>query len=112
MELYFPPNVQVSPSFNSSYDCQFEWNQNSCNIVFVQTATYLKMTIKPTGTWSTNMPNGFPYQYRTWIYLRNILFPTTSTTKTVYPIYCTLYKSDVVNPVAYRKGYFISANPR
>ena len=70
------------------------------------------MTIKATGSFATSMPNPFPYQYRTWIYLRNLLFPTTSTTKVIYPIYCTLYKSDVVNPVAYRRSYFISANPR
>lgn len=34
LKLYFPPNVQRSPSFNSSDDCRFQNNLNSCNVVF------------------------------------------------------------------------------
>ena len=73
--VYFPPQVQVSSSFNTSYDCQFQWNQNSCDITFNRTATYLKVTIKAIGSFATSYPNPFEYNVRRYIMLRNLLFP-------------------------------------
>lgn len=70
------------------------------------------MTIKATGTWAASNPNAFPYRSTINIYIRNLLFPTTTTTKVIYPIYATLYKADAVGTVVYRRAHFVSANPR
>lgn len=85
-------------------------NTDSCDITFLRTSNYLRVTIKGKGTYLASNPNPFLYQTDNHIYLRNFIFPP-STNKVVYPIYVTLYKSDVVNPVEYKRAYYISANP-
>jgi hypothetical protein len=112
VEFYLPPTVQVSPSFDPTNDCRFDNNLNSCNIVFVQTATYLKVTVKAIGTYAAGKSNPFPYQSYTYIYLQNILFPQATTNRVIYPIYVTLYKADIVNPPAYRSAEFLGVDPR
>ena len=91
-----------------SADCSFDWfNTGSCDVAFQQTATYLKVTIKATGSYATSTPNPFEQNVQRWIYLRNILFPKAATDRNLNVIYMTLYKSDVVNPTYYRKAQFL-----
>lgn len=99
LSFYLPPIVQVSPSFNVSNDCRISNNQFSCDIVFTRTSNYLKVTIKGSASYLVGTPNIFPYTSTIYIYLTNIYFPKASTNKVIYPIYATLYKSDIVNPV-------------
>lgn len=77
----------------------------------MKTSSYLQITIKGSTSYLVSNPNIFPYRTSIYIYLRNLLFPKSSSNKIVYPIYATLYKSDVVNPTEYMRMYFISANP-
>ena len=91
MTMYLPPSVQVSPNFNSSSDCQISGSLNSCIITFMQTSTYLKITIQGTTSYLASVPNIFGYNTGRYIYLRNILFPAASTVKTIYQIYFALY---------------------
>ena len=43
-----------------SADCSFDWfNTGSCDVAFQQTATYLKVTIKATGSYAASTPNPF-----------------------------------------------------
>lgn len=109
IQFYLPPNVQISPSFSAGNDCRFGSTYNSCDVAFEQTATYLKITIKATGSYAVSNPNPFPYNSRIYLYIRNILFPKAATDRQIYPIYMTLYKSDVVNPTYYRKAMFLGA---
>ena len=112
--MYLAPTVVVSPTFDPSLDCRIAStaNTNSCDIVFEQTTTYLKVTIRATASYAVGTPNPFPYNQRIYVYLRNIRFPKSSSTQTVYPIYVSLYKSNIVNPTAYRRGTFLCATPR
>ncbi len=96
--------MKVLPSFNAVNDCQINWNVNSCAITFVQSSSFLKVTIKGSATYLAGTPNIFPYTTYTTIYLRNIYFSVASTNNILYPVYMTLFKSDVVNPTAY---YFV-----
>lgn len=64
----------------------------------MKTSTYLQVTIKGSASYLVSNPNIFPYQTSIYIYLRNILFPKSSSNKIIYPVYATLYKSDIVNP--------------
>jgi len=111
VDLYLSPNVVVSPTFNTSSDCQLWWNVSSCIITFTRTSSYLKITVKGTASYLASYPNPFPFQYQNYICLRNIMFPYSSTNKNIYPAYATLYKSDVVNPTAYYYYRVIGAIP-
>ena len=116
VEFYLSPLVEVSPTFDPNSDCRFHSTSStymgSCNIVFVKTANYLKITIKATGSYAVSNPNPFPHNTRRYIYLRNMVYPKSSSNKVIYPIYMTLYKSDVVNPTAYRRMRVTCAVPR
>ena len=67
------------------------------------------MTVKATGTFATNNPNPFDYNVDRYVRIRNFLFPKSATDRQLYIVYMTLFKSDVVNPVYYRKAQFLGA---
>lgn len=104
LRFYLPPIVEVSPSFDPNNDCRIANNINSCQITFARTSTYLQVTIRGSSTYLVSNPNIFPYRTTVVIYLRNILFPKSSSNKVIYPVYATLYKSDVVNPTQYMRA--------
>lgn len=111
MSMYLPPNVQVASNFDSNTDCMISGNTNSCAISFLQTSTYLKITIQGTTSYLASVPNIFPYNTGRYIYLKNIYFPTASTVKTIYQIYFALYEGNVVNPNTYYQVLTVSADP-
>ena len=96
LRFYLPPQVERASNFDPVNDCRINNNVDSCDITFNQTSNYLRVTVKGKGTYSTS--NIFPHNTGVNIYLRNILFPPSSN-KVVYPVYATLYKSDVPNTV-------------
>jgi hypothetical protein len=103
--------VQVSTSFNANTDCTIQSVAGSCLVTIVPTSTYLQVTVKGSPTYLSGTPNAFNYQTTVDVRLYNFVFPLASTNKIVYPIYLTLYKSDIVNPTEYRRAYFFSADP-
>lgn len=105
IRFYLPPIVQVATTFNANTDCTIT-SQASCYVTIDSQSTYLQVTVKGIST-----SNVFPYQTYIEVRLYNFLFPLASTNKIVYPIYLTLYKSDIVNPTEYRRAFFISADP-
>jgi hypothetical protein len=75
------------------------------------TANYVKLTIKGSNTYLLTTPNPFDYQTSRYIYLYNIRHSRTTSNKYVYPTYVSLYKSDVVNPIAYNFMRTINVQP-
>ena len=98
LRFYLPPQVEIASNFDPINDCRINNNVDSCDITFYQTSNYLRITVKGKGLYLNNNPNIFPYNTGVNVYLRNILFPPSSN-KVDYPVYATLYKSDVPNTV-------------
>lgn len=118
IELYFSPNVVISNSFDPNQDCQLRqsstqgsYSPNSCSVSYLQAPSYLKITIKPNSAYSSTVPNLFPYASATYILLKNIMFSLSTSNKNLYPLYITLYKSDVVNPTTYLYLTYVQALP-
>lgn len=118
LDLYFSPNVIISSSFNQNVDCQLyqgtfsaSWQANTCLVTITQTSTYLKITVRANTAYIVTVPNLFPFQSSTYIRLKNMAFTLSSSNKNVYPVYCALYQSDVVNPTTYYALRMISATP-
>ena len=83
----------------------------TCIVTIVRTVNYLKLTVKGNPNYLSNVSNIFPFQSTTYINLHNMAFTKSSSNKYIFPVYCALYKSDVVNPVAYNYARVISAHP-
>ena len=118
IELYFSPNVIISNSFNQNLDCaihqdlyQPTMTYHSCIVTIVRTPNYLKLTVKANANYLANVSNIFPYQSSTYLNLHNMAFTKSASNKYIYPVYCALFKSDVVNPVSYNYARIISAYP-
>lgn len=77
----------------------------------MQAPGYLKITIKPNSNYTTSVPNLFPFASATYISLKNLMFSLSTSNKNLYPLYMTLYKSDVVNPTTYLSLTYIQALP-
>jgi len=91
----------IGVGFDTTTDCLINSSPNYCILTYYQTPTYLKLTIKGSSTYLSTNPNMFPYNTYTTIILKNIYFPVTSSNKNLYPVYVTLFKSDIVNPIPY-----------
>ena len=118
LDLYFTPKVIISSSFNQNVDCQLyqqtfyaSWQANTCLVTILQTSTYLKITVRANTAYLATVPNLFPFQSSTYIRLKNMAFTLSSSNKNVYPVYCALYQSDVVNPTTYYYARQISSTP-
>ena len=113
LSVFLPPNVQISSNFNPTTDCMFQSisNPGSCSLTYNQTSTHLQLVIQGSATYLASNPNPFPYGTYISIYLKNINFPITSSTKTMYQIYVSLFASNVVNPITYYSLQTVSANP-
>lgn len=118
IDMYLSPKVIISTSFNQNNDCQIfqnqtvpSYNSNTCLVSIVQTSTYVRLTIQANATYLSTISNLFPYQSFTYIRLKNMAFPLTSSNKNVYPLYLALYQSNVVNPITYYYSIQISCNP-
>jgi len=118
IELYFSPNVVISNSFDPNQDCQLRqsstqgsYMSNSCSVAYTQAPGFLKITIKPNSAYSISVPNLFPYRSTTFILLKNMMFSLSTSNKNLYPLYMTLYKSDVVGPTTYNYLTYIQALP-
>jgi hypothetical protein len=95
--------------YQSSY--QPSWTTNACLVTITQTANYLRLTIRANSNYLSNVPNFFAFQSYAYIGLKNMAFTLTSTNKNVFPVYCALYKSDVVNPTTYYYMRMINSMP-
>ena len=69
------------------------------------------MTIRANSAYLATVPNFFAYQSYAYIGIKNIAFTLSSSNKNVFPVYCALYKSDVVNPTTYNYMRVISSMP-
>jgi hypothetical protein len=111
IDVYLSPNFLVASSFNQNTDCRFDNTAGTCLMTTVTTPNYVKLTIKATSSYLSGTPNPFAHQtYRT-VYIYNIMPTITSSNKNLYPVYITLYQSDVVSPVAYYYYRFLSIMP-
>lgn len=84
---------------------------HSCLVTILRTPNYLKLTVKANSNYLANVSNIFPFQSSTYFNLHNMAFTYSSSNKYIFPVYIALYKSDVVNPVAYNYARIISAHP-
>lgn len=80
-------------------------------MTITQTSSYLRLTIRANSAYLAQVPNFFSYQAYAYIGLKNIAFTLSSSNKNVFPVYCALYKSDVVNPTTYYNVRMISSMP-
>lgn len=118
VDIYLPPSVTIGSNFDQNTNCrlyqsafQANWLSNSCLVDILRTPSYVKLTVRANANYLLTVPNLFPYQSYTYIQMNNIAYTTVSTNKNVYPIYCTLYKSDVVNPTAYHSFRIVQIHP-
>jgi hypothetical protein len=118
IDIYFSPKVIIALSFDQNADCMLyqttlrpSWVSNACQISVTQASTHLRLTIRANTNYLTTVPNFFPYQSTSYIRLKNLAFTLSSSNLNVYPVYCALYQSDVVNPTTYYFMRTVSAMP-
>jgi hypothetical protein len=118
IDYYLSPNVIISSNFNQNTDCMLyqstylaTWTTNSCLVTIIRTPTYVRLTIKANSAYLANVPNFFPYQSYSYIGIKNTAFTLSSSNKNIFPVYCALYQSDVVNPTTYYYMRVISSMP-
>lgn len=113
LSIYLPPNVQIASNFNSNTDCMFQTNTNtgSCTLTYFQTSSHLQLNIQGSASYLINNPNVFPFNTYIQIYIKNLNFPITSSTKTMYQVYASLFASNVVTPITYYSLQTVSVDP-
>lgn len=111
LDLYLSPYFQIDAAFDQNTDCRINGNTNSCQVTIIKNPNYIRLTIKSNATWAIANPYMFQHQTYTYINLYKVWPTLSSTNKNIYQYYSTLYKSDVVDPVAYHAGAFIHAMP-